>query len=120
MIAATLAAPTGGADLARAAFDIPQIAARYHGFLSRWGGPRPRPAAPDDLARQLLLHTDWLRVIRKDPRLPAGHLPAGWPAAAAEDVFRRLAAAYRGPAGAIAAGVLDTIPACAPGQAAGR
>ena len=120
VLAARSAAPTADADLARAAFDIPQIAARYQGFLSRWAGPQPQPSAPDDLARQLRLHTDWLQVIRKDPRLPAGHLPADWPAGAAEEVFRRLAAGYRGPAAAIAAAVLDTLPAAGPGQACGR
>ena len=31
--------------------------------------------APDDLARQLLLHTEWLQLVRQDPRLPAEHLP---------------------------------------------
>lgn len=120
VLAARSAAPTADGDLARAAFDIPQIAARYQGFLSRWAGPAPQPAAPDDLARQLLLHTDWLQVIRKDPRLPAGHLPADWPAVAAEEAFRRLAAGYGPPAAAIAAAVLDTVPAAGPPQACGR
>lgn len=111
VLTARSAAPTRDAELARAAFDIPQIAARYRDFLARWEVAHPQPGAPDDLARQLLLHADWLQVIRKDPRLPAEHLPAGWPAAAAEEVFRRLAAAYGAAAAGLAAGVLDTIPA---------
>ena len=95
--------------LFRSAFDIPGIAARYHGFLRRWGSQSALPEAPDDLARQLLLHTDWLQLIRKDPRLPARHLPRDWPAIRAEGLFQRLATAYQGPAHRIAAEVLDTI-----------
>ena len=50
--------------------------------------------APDDLARQLMLHTDWLQLVRQDPHLPAGQLPQDWPAISAEEVFRRLANRY--------------------------
>ncbi|MEU2129889.1 hypothetical protein [Streptomyces sp. NPDC018352] len=35
--------------------------------------------AGDDLGRQLLLHTDWLDLVRRDP-----HLPEDWPTARAE------------------------------------
>ena len=41
------------------------------------GQPHPLADAPDDLARQLRLHAEWRQLIRKDPRLPAEHLPAG-------------------------------------------
>ncbi|MFD0396024.1 PaaX family transcriptional regulator C-terminal domain-containing protein [Streptomyces nogalater] len=75
------------------------------------GPPRPLPSAPDDLARQLLLHTDWLQAVRSDPRLPAEHLPADWPAIRAEHVFRTLSARYDAPARQLADTVLDTIPA---------
>jgi phenylacetic acid degradation operon negative regulatory protein len=101
--------PTGDGDLIRGAFDIPAIAARYQVFLDRWGARQPPAGAPGDLAGQLLLHTEWLQLIRKDPRLPASHLPAGWPAIEAERLFEQRAAAYAGPAKAIAAGLLDTI-----------
>ena len=104
---ARAAAPTGDSELIRTAFDIPGIAARYAGFAARWGGALPHPG--DDLARQLLLHADWLQVIRKDPRLPAGHLPAGWPAIPAEALFHTLAAACQAPAAQAAADMLDTI-----------
>ena len=39
---------------------------------------------------QLLLASDWLQVIRADPRLPAEHLPADSQAAKAESLFVEL------------------------------
>ncbi|NRQ37387.1 PaaX family transcriptional regulator [Nonomuraea sp. NN258] len=110
VLAARALAPTESADLVRKAFDIDQIAARYLAFLDRWDTTRPMPALPDDLARQLLLHTDWLQLVRQDPHLPAEHLPPGWPAIRAEQVFRELARAYERPAAALAAAVLDELP----------
>jgi phenylacetic acid degradation operon negative regulatory protein len=101
--------PTQDGELIRSAFDIPGLAARYQAFLDRWDRPQPLPDAADDLARQLLLHAEWLQLIRKDPRLPAEHLPAGWPAIEAERLFELLAAAYGGPANAIARASLETI-----------
>ncbi|MEU9040570.1 MULTISPECIES: PaaX family transcriptional regulator C-terminal domain-containing protein [unclassified Kitasatospora] len=117
------AAPTDAADLL-AAFDVPAIAARYRAFLDRWHDPEagdsgpgdPQPGNPaeahlpeDRLARQLLLHTDWLDVVRGDPHLPAEHLPADWPAEAAEQLFHTLAHRYQPGAEAIAAEILDRI-----------
>ncbi|XVV00641.1 PaaX family transcriptional regulator [Actinosynnema sp. CA-248983] len=107
---ARTAKPTEADQIVHTAFDIPAIASRYHTFLHRWDRDRPLPDAPDDLARQLLLHTEWLQLVRQDPRLPAEHLPEGWPAIRAEQVFRALAQAYQRPAWSIAESVLDTIP----------
>lgn len=101
--------PTDAARLIDAAFDVPGIARRYQAFLSRWDRPEP-VAESDDLARQLLLHTDWLDLVRRDPHLPAEHLPEDWPAVRAESVFQSLARRYEEPAGARAAEILDTIP----------
>ncbi|TDE56339.1 PaaX family transcriptional regulator [Nonomuraea mesophila] len=101
-------APTESADLVRKAFDTEQIAARYRAFLDRWDTARPLPAAADDLARQLLLHTDWLQLIRQDPHLPAEHLPRDWPAIRAEHVFHTLARVYEAPAARLAAAVVET------------
>ena len=67
------------------------------------------PAAPDDLARQLWLVSDWLLVLREDPRIPVQHLPADWPAAAAERVFRRRHTAYQSKAQRILDDLLDSI-----------
>ncbi|WP_246258485.1 PaaX family transcriptional regulator [Amycolatopsis anabasis] len=104
------AKPTESADLVGRAFDTEAIAARYRAFLSQWDVRRPLPSAPDDLARQLLLHTDWLQLVRQDPHLPAEHLATDWPAIRAERLFHRLDDRYRTPAARIAADLLDEIP----------
>jgi phenylacetic acid degradation operon negative regulatory protein len=92
------------------AFDTAAIAAEYDEFLDRWSAPdAPGEERSDDLARQLLMHTDWLNAVRGDPHLPAQHLPADWPAIEAERVFRRLARAWERPAGREAARVLDLL-----------
>jgi phenylacetic acid degradation operon negative regulatory protein len=46
-------------------------------------------------------------VIRADPRLPADHLPADWPAAKAESLFIQLDKAVAAAAGEIARQILD-------------
>ncbi|GAA1296173.1 PaaX family transcriptional regulator C-terminal domain-containing protein [Saccharothrix xinjiangensis] len=107
-------APTGSADLVRRAFDTAAIAARYRAFTARWGEPDPLPALPDDLARLLVLHTDWLQLVRQDPHLPAEHLDEDWPAIHAEQLFHDLHARYREPAAAIAADLVDEVPAVEP------
>ncbi len=101
--------PTESADLVRKAFDTEQIARRYRAFLDRWDTRHPLPEVTDDLARQLLLHTDWLRLIRRDPHLPAVHLPPEWPAIRAEQVFRTLAHAYAPGARTLADRVFDEL-----------
>jgi phenylacetic acid degradation operon negative regulatory protein len=108
--AASALPPTDVDGLLRDAWDLDAIAARYHGFVGRWASPGERPLFPDRLAQQLALQTDWLQVIRQDPRLPARHLPADWPAAAAQDVFRALYAELDPQARAIAAQILDVVP----------
>ncbi|MFC0598213.1 PaaX family transcriptional regulator [Streptomyces palmae] len=101
------AAPTEAGRLLRTAFDTDAIAAGYRAFLARWGdGPAPAEAR-DDLGRQLLLHTDWLDLVRRDPHLPAEHLPEEWPAERAEGLFRELAARYEPEATRIAGEILD-------------
>lgn len=102
--------PTESRQLSHGAFDVAGIAARYEEFLQLWDHDDPRAGLPDDLARQLVLHTDWLRLVRADPHLPAEHLPPDWPAIRAEELFHRLAGDYGRSAQAIAERVLDTIP----------
>lgn len=106
------AKPTEAAALIGAAFDLPGIAARYRGFRTRWGKPDERlPGPGDPLARQLLLHTEWLNLVRQDPHLPAEHLPGDWPAARAEELFHALAGRFDGPAARLAAELLDCVAA---------
>lgn len=86
------------------AYDLDGLAARYHAFLTRWESPA---GADDPLSTRLLVVGDWLRVIRRDPRLPVRHLPDDWPAERAQAAFHRLAEAVEEPARKQAATLLD-------------
>ncbi|MFD8232218.1 PaaX family transcriptional regulator C-terminal domain-containing protein [Streptomyces sp. NPDC059696] len=70
-------------------WELSDLAGRYEGFVRRW---RPwedeLPDADDALVLRLRLQTEWLQVVRRDPRLPVAHLPDGWPAEQAEKTFR--------------------------------
>lgn len=103
------AKPTEAADLAHRAFDTAAIAARYQDFLTRWGGRQPQAALPDDLARQLVLHSDWLELVRQDPHLPAELLDADWPAIEAERLFQALATRYVETATPLAEAAIESI-----------
>jgi phenylacetic acid degradation operon negative regulatory protein len=90
--------PTDVARLVADAWDLEALAARYSEFVARWGVPAPRPEITDDLARFLLLLTEWLLLVRIDPHLPVQLLPADWPAVEAERLATELRAAYERPA----------------------
>jgi phenylacetic acid degradation operon negative regulatory protein len=90
------------------AYDLDELAARYADFLDRWPLDGPSPIA-DPLAARLSIVAEWLRAIRRDPRLPVQHLPQDWPAVRAQKVFGHLESAFDGPARAIAATLLDTV-----------
>lgn len=96
--------------MVRDAWDVELLASRYTAFLERWQAGSKRPALPDDFARQLVLQADWLQVIRRDPRLPARHLPADWPAERAQRLFLDLDAEFAPGAGRIARDVLEVVP----------
>ncbi|WP_105971255.1 PaaX family transcriptional regulator [Streptomyces geranii] len=70
-------------------WELSELAARYEAFVRRW---RPwvtdLPAADDALSLRLVIQAEWLGIIRRDPRLPAKHLPDDWPAEPAEKTFR--------------------------------
>ncbi|KOG36745.1 MULTISPECIES: PaaX family transcriptional regulator C-terminal domain-containing protein [Streptomyces] len=101
------AAPTEAGPLLRTAFDVDAIAEGYRAFLARWGDGRLPAEARDDLGLLLLLHTDWLDLVRRDPHLPAEHLPGEWPAEHAEALFRELSARFEPGARRIAEEILD-------------
>ena len=106
------AKPTEDADLAHRAFDVAAIGDRYRAFLCRWGeGER---SLPDDLARQLVLHSDWLDLVRQDPHLPAVLLAPDWPAIQAEQLFQTLATRYRETAAPLAAAVIESMKVSSP------
>jgi phenylacetic acid degradation operon negative regulatory protein len=92
----------------REAYDLDGLSERYREFIARWRR-RSRGAAGDPLARQLLLHTEWLALMRADPGLPPDYLPAGWPAARASELFHELMDAFAGSARELADSILDTI-----------
>ncbi|WP_326582244.1 PaaX family transcriptional regulator [Streptomyces sp. NBC_00481] len=92
----------------RESWDLETLAARYVAFDKRW--TTADLAAADPIATRLRLVAEWLRVIRTDPRLPLRHLPAEWPARQAQDTFRRIAEQTAGPAGRMAAEVLEATP----------
>jgi phenylacetic acid degradation operon negative regulatory protein len=92
------------------AYDLGEIAARYQQFLARWQEAAETPTVADPLAARLSIVAEWLQAIRRDPRLPAQHLPPDWPAAAAQRLFHELEACYDKPARAIASVLLDTVP----------
>lgn len=106
--------PTDVARLVRDAYDLGAIAERYHAFLDRWDAAGSAATAADPLVRQLLLASEWLNVIRTDPRLPLDLLPEDWPAARAQRAFRALHTALERPAQHSAEAVLETIPASRP------
>lgn len=110
VLVARSAAPTTDHDLVPGAFDLAALAARYRAFVERWGMPSPLPVLDDDLARQLLLHTDWLQLVRQDPHLPEALLPADWPGTRSDEIFHELAARYAPAAAAMAREVLHTVP----------
>jgi phenylacetic acid degradation operon negative regulatory protein len=103
--------PADLGPLIRDAYDLTELAGRYETYLRRWGRPDPLAGVPDPLARKLLLLAEWLEIVRRDPRLPLHHLPAGWPAPRAQELVRALHSRLEKPAGEIAEGLLETVPA---------
>ncbi|MFD2421132.1 PaaX family transcriptional regulator [Amycolatopsis pigmentata] len=107
---ATTLAPTDVDEMIADAWDLDAIAARYRAFLTRWDVEDPLPGAPDDLARHLLLITEWLLVVREDPRLPVEHLPADWPAVRAEHVVLRLRKRFEPEMSRIVESIVERLP----------
>jgi len=95
------------AGLISEVYDLSELSERYAGFLARWEGVS---RDDDPLATRLRLTAEWLDAIRRDPRLPVEHLPADWPAARAQQVFREHEQACREPARKVADGLLEALP----------
>ncbi|MDE3078774.1 MAG: PaaX family transcriptional regulator [Paracoccaceae bacterium] len=77
-------------------WDIPGLGARYQALLDRFRPLAGRVAAGDLpggaealMARLLLVHV-YRGVLLRDPGLPEGALPEGWPGTAARGLFRDL------------------------------
>lgn len=89
-------------------WELDALSRRYQQFLAQWGVPDPAPAALDDLGRDLLLISTWRQLLRETPRLPARHLPADWPAADCQRLFRTLHDQYTSDAAKLFAEILAT------------
>lgn len=68
------------------AFDLSHISRTYEEFIQRWSPNAGEQEA--SLHRRLLLHTEWLEVIRRTPVLPEELVSPEWPAREAQDVFK--------------------------------
>lgn len=100
--------PTDAAEVIASTFELDVLGARYRDFLQRWQQAETRDAV-DPLVLTLRLSTQWLQLIRDDPRVPVQLLPAGWPAIAAQQLFRSLHGANYAAAKKLAEELLDTI-----------
>lgn len=81
------AAPTDIRRVVADAWDLDEVRAGYERFIDRWRDGSP-PGLRGPLARQVQLITEWRLLLLDDPRLPEDHLPAGWPAGTAHDLFQ--------------------------------
>lgn len=92
-------------------WELSELAARYETFRTRWQPWETDTPDPDDaLALRLRLQAEWLRLIRRDPRLPVRHLPEDWPADRAEKTFRSVHERLTPLADAAAERLLDLVP----------
>lgn len=91
---ATTLHPTNIQEMIAETWDLEELAEGYRGFLRRWDIADPLDSTGDVLPRQLLMHTEWTLLLRKDPALPVEHLPSDWPAVRAEHVFLRMRSAF--------------------------
>lgn len=99
---------TDPAAVVREAWDLPAIAGTYQRFLDDWAGERYTKL--DELSLRIRLSAAWLLAIRHDPRLPWALLPQDWPGVRAQETYRATLDRLVGPADALAAGMLDTLP----------
>jgi phenylacetic acid degradation operon negative regulatory protein len=104
------AAPTRADSVISETFDLDGLAKRYRAFCAAWE-PRAGRDESDPLVLTLRLSTQWLRIIRDDPRVPVHLLPAQWPAIAAQKLFRTLHGTHAKAATVLAGKLLDLVPA---------
>ena len=101
-------APTDASEMVHRAWKLDQIAERYDDFIDRWSGDGQRHLSP--LARQVRIATEWQQRVANDPQLAAAHLPEGWPAMRAFELFQRTLASDRAAADAEYRSILDVLP----------
>jgi phenylacetic acid degradation operon negative regulatory protein len=92
-------------------WELSELAGQYERFVRRWQPwETAAPTDDDPLVARLRLSTEWLRIIRRDPRLPVKHLPDDWPAEQAEKTFRAVHERLTPGARATAERLLDVVP----------
>jgi phenylacetic acid degradation operon negative regulatory protein len=101
--------------MVRDTWDLAALAARYEAFTARWrhlveATDYGADYDADPLCGKLRLFTEWLQIVRADPRLPVEHLPRDWPAARAEALFHAANDRLDRPAREMAERLLDTVP----------
>ena len=84
-------------SLVRQAWDLDEVAARYHAFLTTFSRPAPAEPARTFVTQVRLVHS-WRRFPFLDPALPPQLLPARWPGERAADLFHRQHARWSRPA----------------------
>jgi phenylacetic acid degradation operon negative regulatory protein len=98
-LTATAADPRSARGLAAACWNLDALGEAYRSLMEDIA---PLARAPDRLvhlpdakafATRLLLVHEWRRIVLRDPHLPAGLLPEGWPGAAARAAVGRIYAA---------------------------
>ncbi|MEU1853202.1 PaaX family transcriptional regulator C-terminal domain-containing protein [Streptomyces sp. NPDC019990] len=93
-------------------WELSDLAGRYASFVRRWQPWEDTlPGADDALVLRLRLQTEWLRIVRRDPRLPVKHLPDDWPAEQAEKTFRTVHERLSPLARKASERLLDLVPA---------
>jgi phenylacetic acid degradation operon negative regulatory protein len=93
----------------RDTWDLRGVASRYADFDKRWTAWLD-DGSGDPIGTHLLLISEWLGIIRTDPRLPARHLPSDWPARPAQETFHRVANRTATPSRGTTTELLETIP----------
>ncbi|EIV92836.1 PaaX family transcriptional regulator C-terminal domain-containing protein [Frankia sp. QA3] len=90
-------APPTRLDLVvRRAWDLAELRAEHERFLRLW--ERHPATGGKQLAELTLFVSDWLRLLRADPGLPAAYLPEDWPSARSVATYLRLRGELEGPA----------------------
>lgn len=75
-------------QILQGAFDLTVISRGYEAFIKRWESAELNQDA--SLHRRLLLHTEWLEVLRRTPVLPEALVPRDWPARRAQELFKTI------------------------------
>jgi phenylacetic acid degradation operon negative regulatory protein len=81
-------------SVARQAWELDAVAARYDDFVAKFGGLRPA-AGDETLVAQALLVHEWRRFPFLDPGLPRELLPPRWSGITAARLFHGRHAEWR-------------------------